>query len=133
MSTLYDRIKEVRKSKKLTQQKFGERLGLKQNTIATYEMGKTEPSDRTILDICEKFGVDEEWLRYGKGRMQSDSSREEEIEAMMRSALNGSNDFVKAVTKAICSRSESELEVLERLLWDIVYNLPKKENGQDES
>lgn len=133
MSTLYERIKKVRKSNNLTQQKFGERLGLKQNTIATYEMGKTEPSDRTISDICREFSISEEWLRYGTGKMPSNVSRDNEIASLMRSSLRGSEEFKEAVIQAIKSRSESELEVLEKMLWDIVYNLQKNKKGQDES
>ena len=34
-----DRIKKLRKELDLTQQKFGERLGVKGNTIAQYEVG----------------------------------------------------------------------------------------------
>lgn len=133
MSTLYDRIKKVRKSNNLTQQKFGERLGLKQNTIATYEMGKTEPSDRTISDICREFGVNEEWLRYGTGKMPSNASREKEIETLMRSSLRGSEEFKEAVIQAVKSRSEKELEVLEKMLWDIVYNLQDAKKAQADS
>lgn len=133
VNTIYDRIKEVRKSQKLTQQKFAERLGLKQNTIATYEMGKTEPSDRTVSDICREFGISEEWLRYGTGQMKSNVSRENEIASLMRSSLRGSEEFKEAVIQAVKTRSESELEVLEKMLWDVVYNLQKNKKGQDES
>ena len=35
-----ERIKEVRKALGLTQQKFGERIGVKGNTIAQYELGR---------------------------------------------------------------------------------------------
>lgn len=64
-----ERIKELRKALSLTQQEFAERLSLKRNTIATYEMGKSIPSDRTITDICEKYNVNEDWLRDGTGEM----------------------------------------------------------------
>ena len=77
--------------------------------------------------MCKEFGINEDWLRYGEGQMKSDTSREAEIEALINSALKGSNDFKKAVIKAICSRSERELEILEKMLWDIVYNLPKED------
>lgn len=46
-----------------------DQLGLKQNTIATYEIEKTTPSERTLLDICRVFHVNEDWLRTGQGDM----------------------------------------------------------------
>ena len=65
--TIGERIKEVRKNEKLTQQEFADRLNLKRNTVGSYEVNVVEPSDRTIKDICDKFGVREEWLRTGDG------------------------------------------------------------------
>lgn len=67
-----DRIKRLRKESKMTQQEFADKLGLKRQTIAAYEIGKIEPSDSTLLLICEKFGVNEEWLRYNIGEMKKD-------------------------------------------------------------
>jgi len=64
-----ERIKQLRKKLELTQQVFSERIGIKRNTIAMYEMGKTIPSDQTILSICREFNVNEEWLRNGTGEM----------------------------------------------------------------
>ena len=67
--TIGERIRQVRKFKDLTQQKFADSLGMKQNTVATYEMGRTNPSDPAIKSICREFGVNEEWLRSGEGEM----------------------------------------------------------------
>lgn len=64
-----ERIKKLRKALDLTQQEFANRLGLKQNTVATYEMGRSVPSDPTINNICKEFNVNEEWLRTGNGEM----------------------------------------------------------------
>ena len=58
------RIKFLRKNSGLTQEKFAERIGLKQNSIALIESGKRNISDQTILSICREFGVREEWLMY---------------------------------------------------------------------
>ncbi len=63
------RIKELRTSLGLTQQRFADRLGLKRQTIASYEIGNITPSDSTILLICKEFNISEEWLRTGTGEM----------------------------------------------------------------
>ncbi len=65
-----ERIKELRKYLGLTQQKFADRLGLKRQTIAAYEMGNIEPSDSTLLLICKEFEINEDWIRYGKKPMK---------------------------------------------------------------
>lgn len=63
------RIKEVREAKGLSQADFAEMLNLKRNSISLIEVGKRNPSDRTIVDICNTFNVSEEWLRTGEGEM----------------------------------------------------------------
>lgn len=64
-----ERIKELRKVLKLTQQEFAESIKVKRNTVATYEMGRSIPSDSAIALICKTFNVNEEWLRSGAGDM----------------------------------------------------------------
>ena len=64
-----DRIKEIRSKFNLTQQEFAERLGIKRNTIATYETGKSNPSDSAVVLICKEFNVNENWFRTGEGEM----------------------------------------------------------------
>ena len=64
-----ERIKKLRKALDLTQREFAERIGMKSNTIATYEMGRAIPSDPAINNICKEFGVNEAWLRTGDGTM----------------------------------------------------------------
>ena len=133
MEKISARISMVVKESGLNKSEFAKKLNVSQPHVSRMCSGETQPSDRTISDICREFDVNENWLRYGKGPMKNSTSREEEIEALMRSALKGSNDFKKAVIQAVCARSESELEALEKLLWDIVYNLPEKKNAQAES
>lgn len=67
--TLGERIKKVRKALDLTQQQFADRLCIKRNTVATYETGKSNPSDAAVILICKTLNVSEEWLRTGYGEM----------------------------------------------------------------
>lgn len=74
-----DRIKKLRKELDLTQQAFADKIGMKQNTIAQYEMGRTTPSDAIIFSICREFDVNEDWLRTGKGEMFIEMTEQEKI------------------------------------------------------
>lgn len=64
-----ERIKKLRKALDLTQQEFAERIGVKRNTIATYEIGRNTPLDAVITLICREFNASEAWLRTGEGEM----------------------------------------------------------------
>lgn len=133
MERISERISAVVKQSGLTKSEFAKRINVSQPHVSRMCSGETQPSERTILDICREFGINEEWLRYGKGQMKADVSRENEIAALMRSSLRGSEEFKEAVIQAVKTRSESELEVLEKMLWDIVYNLQNAKKSQAES
>lgn len=64
-----ERIRKLRKTLDLTQQKFGERIGVKGNTVAQYELGRNKPLDSVISLICREFDVNEKWIRTGSGEM----------------------------------------------------------------
>ena len=66
--SLGERVKKVRKARDLTQQQFAERLGMKRNSIAQVEGGRST-SDQTVFAICREFKVNEKWLRTGEGEM----------------------------------------------------------------
>lgn len=84
---MQDRIKQVRKINGLTQTEFGERIGVKGNTITGYETGLRSPSSAVITAICREFNISETWLRTGEGKMSIDLSREAQITKFVGEAL----------------------------------------------
>lgn len=66
---MQNRIKKVRNYYKMTQTQFGSKLGLKGNTITSYETGVRVPTDSVIVSICREFNVNREWLETGEGEM----------------------------------------------------------------
>ena len=64
-----ERIKELRKKLKLTQQTFADKLSIKRGAVANYEIGRNIPADSVIALICREFNVNEDWLRTGTGEM----------------------------------------------------------------
>ena len=54
-----DRIKQIRKENKLTQVEFGERIGVKGNTVTGYETGLRNPTDAVLHSICREFFITE--------------------------------------------------------------------------
>lgn len=64
-----ERIKKLRRHLDLTQQEFADRIGVKRNTIANYEIGRNVPIDSVLALIVREFHVSEAWLRSGEGEM----------------------------------------------------------------
>jgi len=59
-----ERIKKIRGS--LTQDDFAARLGVKQNTVSTWEKRGTMPNEEMIKKLADFGGVTVEWLLRGE-------------------------------------------------------------------
>lgn len=115
-----DRIKKIRKELDLTQQKFGERIGVKGNTIAQYENGRNEPIDAVISLICREFNVNEEWLRTGKGEMFIEQTKDEQIATFVGNILKDEDDsFKRRLISGLAALDDNGWEVLEKFLDSI--------------
>ena len=51
------KIKNLRKSRKLTQEDFADKIGVSRSTLSCYEIGQRTPSINTLHEIAEIFGV----------------------------------------------------------------------------
>ncbi|MCI7790045.1 MAG: helix-turn-helix domain-containing protein [Lachnospiraceae bacterium] len=61
-----ERVKEIRKELGLTLKLFGERIGMRNNSISQIENGVNSLTDTTAKLICKEFNVNEDWLLHGK-------------------------------------------------------------------
>lgn len=129
------RLKEFRKACGITQQGLADRLGLKQNTIASYEIGKLSPSDRTISDICREFRVSEVWLRTGEGEMFLRQTEAEQLaEITTRMELDQDDPFISMITSAVKSYyrlSETEKAAISKLVDGMIEDLQAQKNTPD--
>ena len=78
-TTIYERVKLVRKTLKLNQKDFGKMIGLTQTSLSMIEVGTNILTEKNIKLICATFNVREEWLREGKGKIFNDSPYVQEI------------------------------------------------------
>ena len=121
------RIKNLRKQLGLTQSEFGEKIGLKGNTITNYENNIRTPSDAVIYSICREFNVNEHWLRSGEGDMFLRLSRNDEIAAYVARVMKDENAYYQQKMLLFFSRLSPEmLRKLEEVAKDILSE-PKKE------
>lgn len=63
-----ERIRYLRKNiLHLTQDEFAPRIRISRSNVGNIETGRIGTTDRVIEDICNEFGVSEEWLKTGSG------------------------------------------------------------------
>lgn len=118
--TIGQRIREIRKHYGLNQTDFGERIGLKQTAIGLYENDQRGVADRTILLICEKYSVREEWLRDGIEPMfvESDSTIVSQL-----SSEYGLDAFETVILKGFLKLKPEQREFLKDRIKDMLSDI----------
>lgn len=124
-----ERLKKLRKTLDLTQKEFGERIGVKGNTIAQYEIGRNEPITAVFSLICKEFNVNEEWLKTGEGEMFNQMSRDEETMKYVAQIISDEDKplkaaFLNAAAKII--NDDRCYEVIEAELLSIIEEVKKR-------
>lgn len=120
--TIGERIKILRKDREMNQSEFGERIGVKYSTIGLWENGQRSVSDSAIMLICTKFGVNENWLRTGKGKMIPPVGGDiafEKIWAQIAHSNTENADFIKRIMRAFWSLSDEKQAAVKELIEKI--------------
>lgn len=119
-SSIKERLKIVRKMTGLTQEKFGQAIGSKQNTIAGYEMGIREPSNSVITLICKEFGINDIWLKTGEGEIKRKLGDEERFAFNIGKLQNADNETVIRWVNAIAESSPELLQDIEKFFMNLL-------------
>ena len=110
-----ERIKELRKTLGFTQQEFADKIGVKRNTVATYEMGRSVPSDSAISLICKEFNVSEDWLRNGNGKMFRPRSRNKELFEYFNQIVENPSGVQLKLFEVMSRLTDEQLEILAKV------------------
>lgn len=115
--SMKNRIKQIRKEARLTQVDFGEKIGVKGNTVTNYETGLRTPTDAVILSICREFSINEEWLRNGNGDMYLSSKKDDLISNMLDDVIKADeSDFKRRLISALSKLDDDGWDNLEKLV-----------------
>ena len=108
MNTIGERLKWLRKDKKLTQQEFADTVGTPRANIGSYETEARTPSEAMISLICSKFAVNESWLRSGEGDPYIQLSRQAEIARIITQAMRASPER-EALICALANATDQQI------------------------
>lgn len=122
-----ERIKELRKTLKISQEEFGDRIGITGSGVSRIESGSNNIAERTVKAICKEFNVDYMWLTTGSGEMFVDTDDDfmEKIDRIMV----GENDVRKNMIKTLLYASDDDIESLNNLI-DYYIDLRHSENKE---
>ena len=62
MTIFSERLKELRKKEKLTQEQLGQAIGVSKYAILLYEKGKNYPEVKGLIGLADYFGVSIDYL-----------------------------------------------------------------------
>lgn len=127
-----DRIKKVRKAVGLTQQAFADKLGIRQNTVALYEMGRSGVSDGMITSICREFNVNETWLRTGEGEMFRKRTDNEILTEFAADLVFEADDsFKKAIITTFAKMDDETWDLFEKWARKFLEQFEEMKKEQD--
>ena len=132
MDTINERFRLVRTShnKKLSQEAFAREIGLTRSELKNIEYSLTEPKDFTILQVCQKFHISENWLRTGEGEMMQPVNRDAAIASFMGDVMKGEDaDFRRRLVVVLSSLDVAEWELLERMARKLAGDAKKEDQA----
>lgn len=109
-----ERLKLLRKTLKLSQDAFAERIGMKGSSISLLESGGRNITEQVIKSICREFNVDYIWLTTGDGEMFVDTD-DDFIERIDR-IMVGEDDARKNLFKALLEASDEDIAAFQRII-----------------
>ena len=109
-----ERLKLLRKTLKLSQDAFAERIGMKGSSISLLESGGRNITEQVIKSICREFNVDYMWLTTGDGEMFIDTD-DDFIERIDR-IMAGEDEARKSLFKFMLELSDEDIAALDRLM-----------------
>lgn len=126
MAAIADRIKQLRKKKGINQLQLAEAVGVKKNTVSTWERGTRKPDFAALQLLSDYFEVSFEYLL---GSSDKEEARVKPSQGELDScALSAKADEIKESTELLCRLSDKSRKIVEELIASIY----RTENRDDE-
>ncbi len=114
-----ERLKKLRKALGLSQEKFGELLGITKSGVSDLESGRRSVTKQHLI-LLQNNGVNEEWLRTGVGEMFAEKTEDEEISEMLADIqLSGGGSFKHRLAVALARLDDAGWKWLEEFVNSI--------------
>ncbi|MCD7968320.1 MAG: helix-turn-helix domain-containing protein [Clostridiaceae bacterium] len=120
ITTISERIKQIRKGKNISQEEFGNKIGITRSSVSLLESGRNNPSEQTIKLICKEFRVNELWLRTGQGNPDDKLEGEERFALNIGKLQNTDNETVMRWINAIAETNPELLEDIEKFFMTLL-------------
>ncbi|HBG7286098.1 helix-turn-helix domain-containing protein [Clostridioides difficile] len=112
MPTIHNRIRQIRTEQKLSQQAFGEKLGVTRNVINNMENKDVEPKALFINHLCNVFNVNKEWLLTGKGEIYTSTEEDILLGEALAYITTCENEKLKKIVIDLCKLEDIYVDAI---------------------
>ena len=124
MATAAERIKQLRKKKGISQSELAEVIGVKNNTVSTWERGTRKPDFEALNLLSDYFEVSFEYILGSSDKEEARvKPTEEELDQLALSALA---DELYDNVKKYCRLSTKSQKMIDALI-NATYQMEKQE------
>lgn len=127
---IYERIRQLRKQNlKMSQERFGEELGVARSVIANIEtnaLARPEQKEPLYRLICEKFHVNYNWLMTGEGEMLI-TTKQTFLEKL--SAEYGLSDTAQSIIECYLNLGDEQRAVVENFIKSVAESISQSSDG----
>lgn len=131
MAKIADRIKQLRKKKGVSQSQLAEAIGVKNNTVSTWERGTRKPDVDVLHLLSNYFEVSFEYLL---GNSDKEEARiKPSPKELDYYALSAIADEIKESTELLCRLSDKSRKIVEELIASIYRTESRNEELNDDA
>ena len=114
---MQERVKLVRRHLNLSQEAFGDALGVTKTAICGIESGRRGLTEQMAKSICREFNVNYDWLKDGEGEM-FDAVPETLVDEL--SQEYNLDDLDRRIILGYLRLSESDREAIKRYIQGLI-------------
>jgi len=115
-----ERIKQIRKENKLSQENFGKSLGVSRDVINNIENNRVEPKELFINYLCKSFNINKKWMVTGKGEIYRISKEEDLLGKALADISLSENENLQNIAKKLTQLNENHIELINNLIDNLI-------------
>lgn len=116
-----ERIKYLRKDVlKKTQQTFADAIKISRSNLGNIETGGVAVTERVLFSICEKFGINIDWLRTGEGEMKAPVNPDDRFAVNIAKLQRTDDETIINWVNMIAETSPEELRIIEAVFKKLI-------------
>lgn len=123
------RIKILLDTLKIKKTTFADKINVSQAFVSQLCSGASQPSDRTLADICREFNVSETWLRTGEGEMFIQLNEDQELLEVLADLQVDEENPVRDLLIAYWRLNDDQKAAIKQMIKNLI-DLQKGKAGQ---